>query len=528
MSIYVCTECRYEFPVELSQLIEQNIQVYCEQCGSPFILEGVKFTPAQTPVMKKISPSIVLSKSDSTNLDKLIQFLNKISFLPIFIFTIISFGFIAELAFNFENWGSILFNRGILGFIGLFLIIYDRAYIAPKVKEKKYNEVFLDSLCWGILASILYGTGVIILIKGIFIFIYVITDEQNRNFKLYHFGLLAKNSLNFLATKAGFVIILLGIYRAYSDRLYVPRTYSKTILFPYGDPPLEIPLIMVFYFCFLLLAIVALIIDSKLKSEIKEKNKFNIGDSIKLIAIGVMAAPFYATGIFMILLGALIFVLFVGKPSENFEIPSRGESPVYSSQPIRTTRPPLEPQLEEREEKPIESDVEAFPVKTLPKEEDIITEPGIKIEEKQVRLNEPEEKSVEEEKERKEDELDLRLHESLLPVKSEKDKKLVKEYFSKIFTLLSKDLIQEISNLDISKEEKRELLEELAFLTKEEQVKYVEALADLYKDIPKKLIERIRKLPNVKPQHIDKLIEHLKYMDAQEQIKFIQFLEENT
>ena len=91
-------------------------------------------------------------------------------------------------------------------------------------------------------------------------------------------------------------------------------------------------------------------------------------------------------------------------------------------------------------------------------------------------------------------------------MKSEKDKKLVKEYFSKIFTLLSKDLIQEISNLDISKEEKRELLEELAFLTKEEQVKYVEALADLYKDIPKKLIERIRKLPNVKPQHIDNII----------------------
>lgn len=526
MSIYICTECRYEFPVELSKLIEQNIQVYCERCGSPFILEGVKFTPAQTPVKKKISPpSIVLSKSDSTNLDKLIQFLNKISFLPIFIFTIISFGFIAELAFNFEDWSSILFKRGLLGFIGLFLIIYDRAYIAPKVKEHKYNEVFLDSLCWGILACILYGTGVIILIKGVFIFIYVITDEQNKNFKVYHFGLLAKNSLNYLANKAGFVIILIGIFRAYADRIYDPTGYPNKITLPFS---IEIPLIMVFYFCFLLIAIVALIIDGKLKSEIKEKNTFNIGDSIKLITIGVIAAPFYATGVFIILLGALIFFLFVGKPSDKFEIPSRGESPVYSSQPIRTPIPPLEPRLEEREKKPIETDVESFPIKPLPKEENIITEPGIKIEEKQVRLNEPEETSVEKEKERKEDELELRLHESLLPVKNEKDKKLVKEYFAKIFTLLSKDMIQQISNLDISKEEKRELLEELAFLTKEEQVKYVEALGDLYKEIPKKLIDRIRKLPNLKPQHIDKLIEHLKYMDTQEQIKFIQFLEENA
>ncbi|MBA7634550.1 hypothetical protein ES703_42136 [subsurface metagenome] len=104
----------------------------------------------------------------------------------------------------------------------------------------------------------------------------------------------------------------------------------------------------------------------------------------------------------------------------------------------------------------------------------------------------------------------------------------MKEYFSKIFAVLSKDLRQQISNLKISKKEKRELLEELAFLTKEEQVKYIEALVDLYKEIPKKLIERIRKLPNVKPQYINNLIDQLKYMDAQERIKFVQFLEENA
>ena len=94
--VYMCRECRYAFPIELSNLIEQNIQVYCERCGSPFILEGVTFRPAQTPVRRKITPPIILSKKDSTSLNKLIQFLNKISFLPIFIFTIISFGFIAE------------------------------------------------------------------------------------------------------------------------------------------------------------------------------------------------------------------------------------------------------------------------------------------------------------------------------------------------------------------------------------------------------------------------------------------------
>ena len=127
-----------------------------------------------------------------------------------------------------------------------------------------------------------------------------------------------------------------------------------------------------------------------------------------------------------------------------------------------------------------------------------------------------------------EKEYELKLHESLLPVSDEKDKELVKQYFSKIFAVLSKDAKTQINKLKISKKEKNELLEELAFLTKEEQAKYIEAIISIYQEIPKKLIERIRKLPNVKPEHYDKIIKQLKYMDTQEQIKFIQFLEENA
>ena len=93
---------------------------------------------------------------------------------------------------------------------------------------------------------------------------------------------------------------------------------------------------------------------------------------------------------------------------------------------------------------------------------------------------------------------------------------------------MSKDLRKQIIGLKISKKEKKELLEELAFLTKEEQVKYIEAMVSLYKEIPKRLINRIRKLPNVKPKHYDKIVEELKYMDVEEQIQFVQFLEENA
>ncbi len=523
--IFVCRECGYSFPSELSNLIEQNIQVYCEKCGSPFVLEGVKFKPAQTPVIRKSIPSIVLSERDSSKLDRFIQFLNKISFLPIFIFTIISFGLIAEIAFNFDNWRSILFNQAFLGLIGLFLLLYDRLYIAPKVKEKKYNEIFLDSFCWGILGCILYGTGVIILIRGVFIFIYVVTDRQNKDLKVYDYGLFAKNSLNYSSTKAGFFIVLLGIYRAYSDKIYLLTNDSETITFPYS---IEIPIIMVIYFGLLLLAFAALILDRSLKSNIKVKEKFELRDSIKFIIIGVMGTVFFASGIFILLKGALLFVLFVGTPSDKLQIPPTEAKLVSSPEAYSRTKPQIKPDIGVRKEEQKEPTIEPTPLTTMAKEKDVITDRRVKIEEELGKVGELEEILVKEEKERKEEEIELRLHESLLPVKDEKDKKLVKEYFSKIFAVLSKDLRQQISNLKISKKEKRELLEELAFLTKEEQVKYIEALVDLYKEIPKKLIERIRKLPNVKPQYINNLIDQLKYMDAQEQIKFVQFLEENA
>ncbi|MFX1376091.1 MAG: hypothetical protein ACFFA0_09785 [Promethearchaeota archaeon] len=520
--IFICRECGYAFPSELSNLIEQNIQVYCEKCGSPFILEGVKFKPAPTPLIRNFSRSDILSESDTSKIEKLIQVLNKISFLPIFIFTVISFGLMVEVIFNWDKWSFILFNRFLLGLIGVFLLVYDRVYIAPKVKEKKFNEIFIDSICWGILGCILFGTGVIILIKGAFIFIYVIVDRENKNLKGYDYGLLAKNSLNYLSSKAGYVILLIGIYRAYADRIYLPRSDSVVITFPYS---IEIPVAMLIYLGFLILAFIALILDGSLKKGIKRKNKFKLKDSIKLILIALMGIAFFASTIFILLKGILLFFLSVSKPPDIIQITPLEEKEVFIQPDYARIKSSEEIDIKDTKEEPKEPIIEPTPDKIIPREPEIISEQKIITKQDFGKVEELEEIPT---KEAKEEEFELRLHESLLPVKDEKDQKLVKEYFSRIFSLLSKDLRQQINNLKISKKEKRELLQELAFLTKEEQVKYIEALSDLYKEIPKKLIERIRKLPNVKPKHINNLVDQLKYMDTQEQAKFIQFLEENA
>ncbi len=524
--VYVCRECGYAFPDELIHLIENNIQVYCERCGSPFIMEGVSFKPATTPYRRIKKSSIRISESKSSKIEKVIQALNKISFIPFFIFTVIILGFLAELTISWDI--RILFKRLILGLIGLSFIIYDRTRITRKVREKKYNDIFLDAFCWGILGCVLYGLGVILLIKGIFIIIYVITDSENESLKKYDYGLLAKNSLNYFSAKAGLVIILFGLFGIYASRLYLPEFDTINIDLPFD---IQVPARIFIFLGFLIISLTILIIDSSLKKKTDEKQEFKALDAIKYFILGIFGVFFYSAGVFILFKGILIFFLIFGKPTEEIKKIPIEEKQIYytptASTPPITSKPPIT-SYEKVEELQKEKTEEQIAQITKTEEKLISVEPQ-KIEETTVKESEKSPINIDKkEKAKREEEYKLKLHDSLLPVKDEKDKKLVKEYFSKIFSVLSKDLRKQILDLKISKKEKKELLEELAFLTKEEQVKYIEAVVNLYKEIPKRLIARIRKLPNVRPKHYDKILDQLKYMDYEEQIKFVQFLEENV
>jgi len=56
----------------------------------------------------------------------------------------------------------------------------------------------------------------------------------------------------------------------------------------------------------------------------------------------------------------------------------------------------------------------------------------------------------------------------------------IKKYFSRIFTVLPKEVRERLKNLDISKEKKKILKKEIAFLSKENQMKYLDELYRLY------------------------------------------------
>lgn len=538
--LYICRECGYVYPEELSEYIEKRVQVFCERCGTPFSLEGVSFkrsTPTP-PSQPKVPLSPYKKKS---KLSGFIKVLNKISYLPLLIFGGILLGSTFQVIFYPYDWLNILSKSIIIGLTALLITMYDINRISPKVTEERYDEIVLDSFCFGILGCIIYGTGGILLIKGVFIIIYVMTHPKEEKHKIYHFGLKLKNSLNYFSAKAGFIIILIIVFMSFEDirtiQLFLSfLNYLQHTLSGF-DPLIQTIIITVIVIGFGLIPFIVLIIDLRLKKKIARKNVISFGDAIGVFVLGILGTVLFGIGIFILLKGILLLLLVVGKPFdlESLEAAETEVKIVKKQLPQEITT-----SIKRTSEADSLSEKESLiiPFKEIPKADEVssIREEEFvesKIEEEDQRLekeNQKPSRKISESQEliEKKSEKKLKLHESLLPVKNDKDRKLVREYFSKIFNVLSKDLRQQIKDLKIPRKDRKELLKELAFLNKQEQEKYIRALIDLYKEIPIKLIERIRKLPNIKPKYYDKIIDQLKFMDDEEQLEFVQFLEKNA
>ncbi len=517
-TLYVCRSCGYGFPKELSELIDNKTQVYCEMCGTPFSLAGIKFKQSDKSI--PIHPKSSIRDKKKSKLENAIKILNKFDYVPMVIFSLIVFVF--NLIYR-TNGVNLFIASYLMVFISVLILIYDSKSISPRIKSDSYDEIALDGICYGILGCFIYGTGVLILIKGILIFINSIKKHESSDHKLYNFGLKLKNSINNVSAKAGFVIVLLVLYGTFSGRIDVFFLRFHEGMF-FMDTYMSI-------LFFLLIPVSILIIDLKLKAKIHEKREFTGRDALRYFILGAIGTAFFNIGIFILLKSILLFLLFVGKPIDLIEKPRLKEKeseivPIQKVEPIEAVVKKEEIQLVEQDSTPPEPTIHVI---STEKELSLEEEEEVKVleeDQKKEKIEEqpPKLKGIK----KKEKEIKFKLHESLLPVKNEKDRKVVKEYFSKIFNIISKDLRKQISELDIPKKQRKEILEELAFLAEEEQLKYIGALRNLYETIPEKLIERIRKLQNVKPQYYDKIVEELKYLDSEEQIEFVLFLEKNA
>ena len=55
----------------------------------------------------------------------------------------------------------------------------------------------------------------------------------------------------------------------------------------------------------------------------------------------------------------------------------------------------------------------------------------------------------------------------------------IKKYFMRIYTVLSKDIREKLKLLNVSKEQKKKIKKELAFLSKDKQIEYLDELLQL-------------------------------------------------
>lgn len=512
--LYICRTCSYVFPKELSKLIDGRTQVYCEMCGTPFSLSGVNFKQPPTIRQRKEirpHPKYGMSDKDKTNLEKAIGYLNKFDYIPIILY---AFAMLVLSFFYFTTPGGIVnvINSYVLVLGSILVLIYDLSYISPRVQSKNYDDIALDAICYGILGCIFYGSGAILLIKGVLILTHSIAYHKGGDHKFYSYGLKLKNSINYFSAKAGFVLILLVLSNLIIGG-FLSYLFSNLFLIILNLSLIIIPSII-------------LIIDLSLKAKTHKKNEFSGAYVIGIFIMGAISTAFLSVGIFILIKSLILLLLFIGKPIDAIFQPK--SEPSQKIQPIKKKDTMKKEELQKiedeiipQEQETVEVKQEKEPIKEIP--EEIKSTDEIKKEE--VEIDTPD---IEKTEEKKEDPSVLRLHESLLPVKNEKDKKIVKEYFSKIFNIISKDLRKQILKLDIPKKERKNIIKELAFIAEEEQLKYLEALKGLYEEIPHKLIERIRKLPNLKPKYYDKLVEELKCMDSAQQFEFVQFLEKNA
>ncbi len=537
--VYVCKECGNVFRPELSKHIDDNIQVYCEMCGTPFILGGVNFqyTGFNRKDFAK-APAIKTTIKKKGSLGALINFFNAIAYLPILIFGIVVFALIpSTILSNLSEWGPILVSRGFLVAASLSIALYDILHILPNVKKANYESIVLDAFCFGILGCVIYGTGVIILIKGFFIIIKVALDKKNTKNKLYSFGQNVNASLNNFSSLAGVIIIFMLIWSFFDNGIVYAGNFFDTITI--DQIVMDFPFVaqVIVFFGMIFVACIFLILDISMYDKLRKKSKFTFGDSVKVFIIGVCSTVVFAVGIFILLKGILIFFLFVGKP---IEIP-REKYDSYEKSTLPSSEYSDTPPAEQKE---VLNSLQGITTTQLPSQipQGLVVEPRRKVENAEIYPPEniikpnPALERGEVRKtpkpvispEKREEIIELKLHESLLPVRNDNDKKIVKEYFKKIFNIISKDLREKINDLNISKSEKKEILSELAFLSKEEQLRYIGAIVNLYQTIPQLLIERIKKIPKIKPEHFAKIINQLKYMDSDERLEYIQFLEKNA
>ncbi len=557
---YYCGECGYKFPKELMSRIEKGIQVYCEMCGYPFALEGVKFKEFKEKEQKVKGVKVKISDAESkkgevevvkesikikttaprerlpentlVSLNNAIQDLNKFSYIILFIVSALALLNLIKLFYSAYSSEilRITFESIALFIFGNRIAHFDKKRIVPLIENKEYNKVGISAFCLGIMGCVVYGSGVVLLIKGILVNTYIANDERNKDYQAYDAGLLVKDSFNSISTYAGVTILILAF-------TYVVGAVESIMRNAITASSIGRVIVLGVIF---IISTSGVLIDKMKSSEIASKTTFTHEDGGVILTAGIIGCLFGAAGIFILLKGALILILASEKPPEFIHY-TADQAPAPQIVTIPPT-PPKSPYEMGKDDGgiptplPPESDVglisipiqkEGIMAAKSPQDDKGLDEipptESSEKSEKETKMEVKEEKKIE----KKEKKRRLKMHESLLPISKESDREVVEKYFLRIFSVLSEKIRRKIIELNIPEKDKKEILKEFAFLTEEEQEKYLNELFELNRELSEKLILRVKKL-NLAPKYLQQIIEQLRYMPIREQEQYIKFLEEST
>ncbi len=240
---------------------------------------------------------------------KVIQFLNKISYIPVLIVAIYNLFFLLELIVNFSNWFNIILTNLLAGSIGLIIVNYDQGKISPKIKQQQFNSVIVDSFCLGVLGCIYYGAGTIILIKAIVVGLYLIWDfspnskvnsKNKANLNKGNVSFQVYDSLREFSGIGGILIILMAFYF-----LGIPTLIKwKDMLLNF-----DVSFIVDPFFILLMMGFTAIVIDYNTKDLIRLKEEFNTKDVSNQFFLGILGCVYFCAGIFIVMKACVIFFL---------------------------------------------------------------------------------------------------------------------------------------------------------------------------------------------------------------------------
>jgi len=522
-----CPECGALISSELVELLKRNKKVYCERCGLSIeysIYKNAIESKSEKTIQKESHISVhelkvksqdlekTQSNRDQTtitvqkhnkvpdkniiDLEKAIKFFNDLNKSPLLYIIIIAVT-IGRLIGLAPSFNAIVFIDTIITLI-VFLLVLSKisSIVSSEIPAHQYNNLGIELIIYGGIASSIFGLGVIILIEGVLILILNLIKRYNEVYDLnlidnqdqynkYKYITLEFNSRAIHVLKdnlvyATFLLLILSIRMIYVDIS--------------GDQIINVSELVFFFIGWIFYSYIKRRIVYGLKNITYDKISENL-----MIGTIIFSAICLANGVGILTL--ILCVLIMIQKLHLNEVKKQVDE-LESEYQVQTSSVTLNENIKNVDNtrsqiQESKSSVQQNNEKNLSQPEEIqlinsLNQQDLKEKSKSSKNDKP-----------KEEQLNL--------------------YLNKIFTVLSGEIRQKILQLNISEEEKNSILEEFVYLTEEQQQKYLEELESLNKEISSNFIEKVMK-SDLNEKDKNYIIKTIQYMNPDTQKEFLHYI----